>query len=457
MRPCVRKSAGVGEVIMARETAPKQISEDICAPRNFTDPATIAVPGEIRGYALAHQRHGRLPWARLFEPAIDLAERGVPVTRSLREWLEFLNNLSRSVQLNKPLCAIYCGEDGNILKENDVLKHPSLAKTYRAIAELGPQEFYAGSVARRLVRDVKAAGGVLELSDLKEYKAEVLSPLLFPFGEDTILLPPLPGGGISLAFALNILQGYEMTQKSMEPQNRAQTFHQLAGALKFVSKYQDKLGDPQFKNMSQLVRRLLSPEFAAKVRSAISGQTDVMMTDRPGTSHMSVLAPDGSAVSVTSSINTFFGSRVVSSSTGVILNDHMRDFCNNKSLPQPGERPISSMSPAIILDKSKRVKMVVGASGGTLIIAGIVQVIMNTLRFGYDLEKAVMTPRLYVGRNVTINLEDDFDKDVGLQLERLGHLIGQTQWKSVVQAIHRSDSGIVAKSDERKYAQAAGF
>uniref|UniRef100_A0A8C4WUF9 Uncharacterized protein n=1 Tax=Eptatretus burgeri TaxID=7764 RepID=A0A8C4WUF9_EPTBU len=323
---------------------------------------------------------------------------------------------------------------------------------------------------RQVLKDLcmrrNITGGVLELSDLKVYKAEVLSPLQFPFGEDTILLPPLPGGGISLAFALNILQGYKMTQKSiMELKNRENTFHQLAGALKYVSKYHDKLGDPQFKNTSELVRRLLSSDFGAKVRSAISHQKDVdpelllqnvVLSDRPGTSHISVLAPDGSAVSVTSSINTFFGSRVVSHSTGIILNDHMRDFCN-KSFPQPGERPISYMSPTIILDKNKRVKMVVGASGGSRIIAGIVQVIMNILWFGYDLEKAVMAPRLYVGSNLTVNLEDNFDEDVKRQLESLGHLIVQTPWNVVVQAVLRSDSRILAKSDERKHAEAAGF
>uniref|UniRef100_A0A8C7XZ13 Glutathione hydrolase n=1 Tax=Oryzias sinensis TaxID=183150 RepID=A0A8C7XZ13_9TELE len=452
---------GKVETIDARETAPHNATRDMFG--NSTDLATtgglaIAVPGEIRGYQMAHQRHGKLPWKDLFQPSIQLAEKGFPLDINFE---------------------VFCGEDGDVLKENKTIKFTKLAETYRKIAEEGPDAFYEGSLAQNLVNDIQAAGGIITMEDLKNYTAVLdESPLRVNVGEYAMVVPNAPASGPVLSLILNILNGYNFTADSVaSPEKKILTFHRIVEAYRFAYAKRSSLGDPKFLSIDN---NLTSQSFADALREKISDSStqpvnyygpDFYLPDNHGTAHISVVSEDGSAVAATSTINHYLGSKVMSNSTGVIFNNEMDDFSfplitngfgvppSNSNFVEPGKRPMSSMAPAILFDKDNKVKMAVGGSGGTKITTAIAQVILNALFFDYDLEKAVSDPRLHnqLLPNTT-DAEPDFDQNILNGLKAKNHNTKYLKsFGAVVQAVVRYKDGLRAQSDHRKFAYAAGY
>uniref|UniRef100_A0A8C1KFL1 Gamma-glutamyltransferase 1b n=1 Tax=Cyprinus carpio TaxID=7962 RepID=A0A8C1KFL1_CYPCA len=457
---------GKVETINARETAPANATRDMFG--NSTDLSqkgglSIAVPGEIRGYEMAHKRHGKLPWKELFLPSIQLARNGFPVGRALASAINSNRNI---IMGDKMLCNL------------SLICHSVFCDS----TENGPDAFYSGRLAESLVRDIQAADGIITMEDLRDYKPILDEyPLTATVGEYTMVTPNAPASGPVLTMILNILSGYNFSSDSVSStENKTLTYHRIVEAFRFAYAKRSVLGDPEFLNISSFIQNITSKDYADMILQKITDNTtqqesyyqpEFYLPDDHGTSHVSVVAEDGSAVAATSTINLYFGSKFMSNSTGIILNNEMDDFSsplitNNFGVPPspnnfiiPHKRPMSSMCPAILLDKNKKVKMVVGASGGTKITTAVAKVILNALFFDYDLKKAIADPRIHnqLSPNTT-QAEPDFDKAILEGLAAKNHVIEVLKsMGAVVQAVVRHSAGLSAESDPRKGGYAAGY
>uniref|UniRef100_A0A3P8WL54 Glutathione hydrolase n=1 Tax=Cynoglossus semilaevis TaxID=244447 RepID=A0A3P8WL54_CYNSE len=477
-------STGKVETINARETAPSNAVEDMFGDNDQLarkGALTIGIPGELRGYEMAHKRHGRLPWRELFQPSIALARKGFPIGKALAL---AITTHKEDIEGNAALCEVFCDSEKNILKENDIIRFPKLAETYQRIAEEGPDLFYEGSIAKAIVSEVQEAGGIITLEDLREYQPELNEkPLKAKVGQFTMYVPNAATGGPVVAFILNILNGYNFSDKSVSTtEQKILTYHRIVEAFRFGYAKRSELGDPRYMDMTELINNMTSDVYAEQIRSKIMDHTTFpegyygnmnSVPETHGTSHVSVVDEDGNAVAVTSTINLYFGSQVMSPSTGIILNSQMFDFNhpdgvqgfrkphNLNNLIQPGKKPLSSMCPAIIFDKDHKLKMVIGAAGGTKIPTGIASVILNSLFFNYDLKRALAESRIHnqLDPNTTL-VEPGFDQDVLEGLVQKNHYTKIRNTKTphtVIQVVLRQDDHLVAESDPRKGGSPAGY
>ncbi|XP_032954471.1 glutathione hydrolase 5 proenzyme isoform X2 [Rhinolophus ferrumequinum] len=433
----------------------------------------IGVPGELRGYAEAHHRHGRLPWAQLFQPTIKLLKGDYRIPFVLSQFLNssFLRPLLHASSLRQ---LFFNGTEP--LRHQDPFSWPALATTLETVATEGAEAFYTGTLGQTLLEDIAKEGSQLTLQDLASFQPEVVDALAMPLGDYTLYSPPPPAGGAILSFILNVLKGFNFSAESVvKTEERVNLYHHFVETLKFARGLGWRLWDPrshpEVQNTSQ---DLLGEALAQHIRQQIDARGDHELSHyslaggwghRMGTSHVSVLGEDGSAVAATSTINTPFGAMVYSPRTGIILNNELLDLCWRRPPgshvtppPVPGERPPSSMVPSILVNAVQGSKLVIGGAGGELIISAVAHAIMNKLWLGFDLQAAIDAPILNVNDKGQVEYESNFNQEVQKGLQDRGQ--NQTRrlfFSNVVQAVSQDGACVYAAADPRKGGEASGY
>lgn len=468
--------SSTADSIDSRETAPMAASMNMYE-KNLTSKSkgalSMGIPGELAGLHAAWSKYGKLPWKKLFQPTIELARHGFPVPLYLAQIIE---KSEKDIMADPGLRQVFA-PNGKLLQVNDTYLNPKLADTLEIVSIEGPRAFYNGIIGEKFIRDVRNAGGIATMEDLRSYTVEVKEAVAADvMGYRVLGMPPPSTGTVGLSLVLNILGGY----KSLDEVKDLLGLHRLIEAFKHMFAVRMNLGDPDFVDVTESVSAMLSPSFAEKIRQKIFDNTTFdpnyylpkwsQLRDH-GTSHFCVVDADRNAVSMTSTVNEYFGAGVLSPSTGIVVNNEMDDFSiptdiSPDHLPpapanfiQPRKKPLSSMTPLIIL-KDKQLAGVLGASGGMNIIPAVVQVFLNHFVLGLDPLEAVQQPRVYPRLIPNVVLYENWtaidDELIQVSLEALtflkqrGHLLRSLSGGAVTQFVVHNLQNPVQNVDKRK-------
>jgi gamma-glutamyltranspeptidase / glutathione hydrolase len=412
----IRMADGRATFLDFRERAPEKASRNMYldAKGELTKDSiegwrSSGVPGTVRGFEMAVSKYGKRTWAENMAPAVELASKGFPVSYALSEGLKGSKSLASSPESKRIF-----QKNGTFYDVGETLVQPELAQTLERIAKNGPNEFYEGETAKRFADQMARHGGLISLSDLKNYKAIERTPLSGTYHGYTILTaPPSSSGGIALLEMLGILDG---TGYEKGGPGSASAIHYAAEAMRRA--YADRneyVGDPDFVKVP--IAGLLDPAYLKKLRSTIDPERATPSDQvRPGkptgteqmeTTHYSVVDSEGNAVAVTYTLNGGYGNGITVPGLGFLLNNEMDDFSAKPGTPNmfglvqgeanaiaPGKRPLSSMTPTIVL-KDGKLFMTAGAPGGSRISTAVAQVILNVIDFGMNVQDAVDAPRFH--------------------------------------------------------------
>jgi gamma-glutamyltranspeptidase/glutathione hydrolase len=487
----IRTAGGELVAIDGRETAPARAHRDMFldggVPQphwSTTGPLAVATPGALAAYAAVIESHGTKELSELILPAADVAEQGFPIDRvyagSLRAAKdEIVKFPATRAALLKPSGEPY--EEGERLVQSD------LAKTYRAIAEGGADWFYRGPLAEQVGRWMAENGGLLAAEDFANYQAKRRAPIVTAYRGRTIVgMPPPSSGGVHVAQILNTLEHFNL--KELHAKDPAAFTHVVAEAMKMA--FADRaywLGDSDFVDVP---RGLISMEYAEKLARQIDLQKKIEVASHgtpPGhehdffgaaggdsankhTTHIAAADAAGNWVAITATVNTTFGSKVIVPGTGLVLNNEMDDFSIAPGVPNafrlvgaeanavaPGKRPLSSMSPTIVLEDGRPV-MTVGAAGGPRIITQVVLAIVHKIDLEMPLDVAIGAPRFHhQWRPDVLFFERSMPADLVGAVGARGHTVRRQDAAGVCQAIVWEDGKLVAASDPRVPGKAAGF
>jgi len=465
-------------VIDFRPTAPAAATPDMYALDERGRPignASVegglasAVPGEVKGllYALEHHGSKKLTRAEVIQPAVDWAERGVPVTVNLAQIIR--DNFAKLTKYEHGL-AIYA-VDGFAPEVGDTIVNRDLANTLRLIQARGAGAIYAGDIAARIVAEVRKRGGILTLDDLAGYQVKVRRPVTGTYRGYTIVTAPPPSGGAHVLQLLNIVE--QLGLAALGEQSAASA-HAWAEACKLI--FADRAAysaDPDFVRVPTdgLVSKAYAKTLAALVRPgavmpAPAPPGDPAKYESGSTTSFSVMDRDGNMVAVTKTINMFFGSGVVVPGTGIIMGDDMDDFDVRPgpvNAIQPGKRMLSSMSPMLVLDPQGRPFLSLGSPGATRIIPTLAQVISNVVDRGMPIQAAISAPRLFQGRTGGVSMEGRYSINAYNGLVKLGHAVAVSpDYDASYGGVHAVLYDHTAKilhggADPRRDGQAAGY
>ena len=436
------------------------------------------VPGTIAGFDLAFKKYGsgRVKWADLVEPARRLAANGYVLSyRLARLFKSYSDGLSKYPESKRIFL-----NGGKFFEEGDLFKQPDLAATLGRIERLGAREFYTGKTAQLIAADMKANNGLITLDDLKAYQAKEREPLVGNYrGHKIVSMPPPSSGGIVMLEALNILEAYDVTKMQY---NSAEKYHYLAEAMRRA--FADRaefMGDPDFADVPTAA--LTSKSYAAKRRETIkkdkaSNSKDIGHGEPTGhesmdTTNYAVVDKDGMMVVNTYTINDLYGSQVTAKGTGILLNDEMDDFAAKPGEPnmfgliqgernavKGGKRPLSSMTPTIVLRADGSVWFGVGARGGPRIISAVLQTVINVIDHKMDIQAAIDAPRIHhqwLPDELTTE-PIGFSPDTTTILRSYGHRLASPSWVASATGLMIDEKGVrLGAIDSRSDGLAVGY
>ena len=467
---------GKTHAIDYRETAPGAASRDMLLDnegnydrrKSIGSHLAVGVPGTVAGLTLALERFGTMPLVDVMQPAIDLAEEGIPVTQGFAESMTpgRVKRLSRWPASREK----FFKSDGMAYQIGEKWRQPMLARSLKLIAEQGASAFYNGEVAERIVDNMKKHGGLITRLDLAAYRPIIRAPVRGLYRDyEIVSMPPPSSGGIHLIQILNILEAFDIAAMG---HNSAASVHLATEAMKFA--YADRswyLGDPAFWKVP--VDGLTSKAYAAEIRRRIDPDTartadeigpgDPKANEGRNTTHYSVIDRHGNVVSNTYTLNLAYGTGIVVPGTGILLNNEMDDFSAKPGVPnsygliggvanaiEAGKRPLSSMTPTIVFKDGKPL-LVTGSPGGSRIITTVLQVISNIIDHGMNVAAATAAPRFHhQWRPDALFIEPGFSADTVELLKRKGQVVRSSRPMGSTQSIMAMPDGLTGASDPRR-------
>ncbi len=482
----IRFADGRSTFIDFREKAPAKAGRDMYLDPSgkVTDDSLVGwrasgVPGTVRGLELAHKKYGHKTWRELLQPAIDLARNGFPVSypmmKSLRDPEYHIGQFAESKRIFQKGGAYY--------DVGETFHQPELARTLGRLAAYGSKDFYEGETARLIAEAMAKNGGLITRDDLRKYEAVERKPLEGDYkGYHIVTSPPPSSGGIGLLEMLGMLEGsgYEKSGAGS-----AASYHYLAEIMRrFYADRNEYLADPDF--VKNPVAKLLDPAYLKARRESIEvARATPSERVSPGlpasheganTTHFSIVDEQGNAVAVTYTLNEGYGSGVTIPGAGFLMNDEMDDFSAKPGVPNlfelvqgeanaiaSGKRPLSSMTPTIVL-KDGKLFLVLGAPGGAKIITGVLQVMLNVIDFGMNVQDAIDFPRVHhQWKPDRLDVEPDVSPDTTALLKNMGYELrfvdkqGRPQTVGRVEAIEIKDGWLLGGHDERGPGKVAGY
>ena len=420
------------------------------------------IPGTVAGMWAAHKKYGTLDWERLLAPAVDLAEQGFVVHEKLANNIDHYIERTKEAAINNNFSEYFAHA-----KAGTTFKQPELAKTLKAIQQQGKDGFYKGDVAKHIVDFMQQNGGLITYEDLLAYKAVWRKPLHLNWqGYELVTAPPPSSGGVAVAQWIGMLEAYDATH-DLPAQNSTEYIHVMSEIGKRVfADRAEYMGDPDF--VSVPVKALTDANYITQ-RAADIQPTSISDTPsvKPGlkesedTTHFSIMDRWGNAVANTTTINLTFGSGVVVTGAGFLLNDEMDDFSAKPGVPnffgavggeanaiEPYKRMLSSMTPTLVT-KDDQVVLVTGSPGGTTIISSVTQSLLNALLYDMSAEEAVNSPRFHhqLLPKDTIRMHDGFTEATINELKAMGYTIDNRRFGDV-HLIKRTKEGVEAASEK---------
>ncbi len=482
----VRLANGQTDFLDFRECAPQKASRDMyIGPDGKATRDSIfgwrssGVPGSVAGFEAASKKFGSKPWADLITPAVKLARDGFPVSKTVATSLQSEKSLSEDPESKRIFL-----RNGNPYQPGETITQPDLAGTLERVAKGGAKAFYQGETAEKLAAAMAVHGGLITEADLKSYKVQERKPLMGEYkGFDIITAPPPSAGGIGLLQIAGILKG---THYDSDGADSPKAVHYEAEAMRrFYADRSEYLGDADFYNVP--IKPLLDPAYLARRRRSIDPEhatpsdlvepglprtaaAHAILYESTETTHYNVVDEKGNAVAVTYTLNNSYGNGITAPGLGFLLNDEMDDFAAQPGVPnmfglvggdanaiEPGKRPLSSMTPTIVIRDGKLV-MAVGAPGGSRITTGVTEVMLDILDFHMNAQNAVDLPRFHEQwKPDFLYLQKGFPTQTAEALRNMGYQTKPVDGVARVEIIVKNGDTLEGGTESRLNGKVAGY